>query len=393
MKFTFLILTCLFLNIYTQAQTVLSNTSSPKIEFTEWINNPEGITITEDKPIVLEFWATWCKPCIEAIPHVNNLTKKYKDDITFISVNSFEDRSKVDAFLLKQSMLNYIALDEDKTLMNSFKVGTIPVTILIDKNKMMRWKGITTQLTDEILETFLEKDTIYDVYNEGIIHQQTYSLNILDTINYELIIEYGDNTKGKSIMTDYEDRFFVQLGNRDIYSMLTNFADWYRLGYDWEFNIDASDRTRILNITVKSDVEIQNEDDQKKIIEDVILRLAETLDFTITTREQATDIWYITMDELRLKDYLSVNQDVDTKVVERTDKYVKYQNIFFAYMASSFSISTKEKVEYISSSYRYDLTIPKTRDILELKTYLKKTYGIDLVKKNVMVKVNTAIFN
>jgi thiol-disulfide isomerase/thioredoxin len=46
---------------------------APPITITEWLANTPEDTTLRDKFIVLEFWATWCKPCLEAVPHLNEL--------------------------------------------------------------------------------------------------------------------------------------------------------------------------------------------------------------------------------------------------------------------------------------------------------------------------------
>jgi len=394
MKIVFPILFFLSIVISSNAQTVFRDSIAPQIEFTEWIDNTKGMSVIKDRPIVLEFWSTWCGPCVAAIPHVNQLAKKYYEDITFISVNSYENKAIVEKFLLKNPMTSYVALDENKTLKKAFNVQTIPVTIIIDKNRLIRWRGITTELTNELLDTFLSKNIFKDVYKKGVILDQNYSVNSLGKNNYHLLIEYGDKTKGKGITTDFEDSFFLMLSNYEIYSILTTFSEWSNQNDDWRFKGNLPDNV-IINVTIKSDAKIINEEDEEKIIKDVILRLADNFNFIIESSEETQEVWYIIPDASLLKKNLSVDQSLDVSVVDQTEEYYTYKNVFFNYLASSFSIRTKVKVEYNQSkpSLYYDLTIPKTNDILEMKKYLKEEYGIDLVKKNIKVKVKTAIFN
>ena len=76
----FLIASCIFsagLFLAAKAQAQLPNVN---------LKTTEGKTISAEtlkndgKPLVVSFWATWCKPCIDAIPHLNKLHEKHKDD-------------------------------------------------------------------------------------------------------------------------------------------------------------------------------------------------------------------------------------------------------------------------------------------------------------------------
>jgi len=394
MKITLLLLIFLTTITSSNAQSIFKDSIAPKVEFTEWINNPEGMSLAKDKPIVLEFWSTWCGPCIEAIPHFNQLVEKYSEDIMFISVNSYEDKAIVENFLLKKPMSSYVALDENKTSKNNFNIQTIPVTVLIDKDRMLRWRGITTELTTEVVATFLSENLFKDASKKGVILNQNYSIETLEAINYNLLLDYGDITLGKGLTTNFEDGFFLKLSNIDIYSILWTLSEWLQQGEDWKFEGKLPEN-EIMNVVIRSNSKMAHESGMKKILEHVILQLANHLNFTIESSEEIQEVWDITPNVSQLEKHLSVNQDLDMSLVEQTDTYTKYKNVFFEFLASSFSIKTKRKVQYNSSEpvFYYDLTIPKTNDIFEMKKYLKEEYGIDLVKKEVKVKVKTATFN
>jgi len=62
------------------------------------------------KAVVLEFWATWCAPCVAAIPHLNELATQFKDrPVVFLSVSD-ETPSVVEAFLQKHPIDGWSAL-------------------------------------------------------------------------------------------------------------------------------------------------------------------------------------------------------------------------------------------------------------------------------------------
>ncbi|MBT8486590.1 MAG: redoxin domain-containing protein, partial [Phycisphaerae bacterium] len=84
---------------------------APPIDITHWVKgieveNRKAKTITsfeKDKVYVLEFWATWCGPCIYNMPHLSKLQEKYKDyDVTIIGVSD-EVLPTVVSFLFKTS--------------------------------------------------------------------------------------------------------------------------------------------------------------------------------------------------------------------------------------------------------------------------------------------------
>lgn len=63
---------------------------APLIKYSKWLKGTPVTTYSDDKLYVLEFWATWCGPCIAAMPHLSDLADKYKGKATFIGVNVFE---------------------------------------------------------------------------------------------------------------------------------------------------------------------------------------------------------------------------------------------------------------------------------------------------------------
>ena len=60
---------------------------APSLKYSKWIKGNPIKGFEDGKVYVLEFWATWCVPCIKAMPHLSELAKKYKSTTTFIGVN------------------------------------------------------------------------------------------------------------------------------------------------------------------------------------------------------------------------------------------------------------------------------------------------------------------
>lgn len=62
----------------------------PEFKFAKWLKGEKVSDFTGDRLYVLEFWATWCGPCIAAMPHLTKLQEEYKDKATFIGVDVWE---------------------------------------------------------------------------------------------------------------------------------------------------------------------------------------------------------------------------------------------------------------------------------------------------------------
>jgi len=85
--------------------------------------------------IVLDFWATWCEPCVAALPIVNEVTGSYKDrGVVFYAVNVGEDQPTITVFLKQTNLDVPVALDEKSSIAGLYGVTGIPQTVLIGKD-------------------------------------------------------------------------------------------------------------------------------------------------------------------------------------------------------------------------------------------------------------------
>jgi uncharacterized protein (TIGR03435 family) len=86
------------------------------------------------KVVVLEFWATWCVPCVQSIPHLNDLAEQFKNKpVVFISVTS-ENEEVVRLFLKNHPMKTWVGLDDYEVLNKAFHVEGIPHAVIVDAN-------------------------------------------------------------------------------------------------------------------------------------------------------------------------------------------------------------------------------------------------------------------
>lgn len=95
---------------------------------------------------VVEFWATWCPPCRESIPHLTKLQKEFGKDVVFLGITD-EEPATVAAFVEKmgEKMDYHVAVDnEQKTMMaymGAYGQNGIPTAFIIDKESNIVWLG------------------------------------------------------------------------------------------------------------------------------------------------------------------------------------------------------------------------------------------------------------
>lgn len=129
---------------------------APDIQVAEWVANTPVAPDLNQKFIVLEFWATWCAPCLKAVPHMNTLQEKFanRQDLLFVSISD-EAPEKIRRTLQKVDMRALVAADDAQKTFRSFGVQSIPATVLIDPKRTVRWVGHPTDLDEKILQRFL----------------------------------------------------------------------------------------------------------------------------------------------------------------------------------------------------------------------------------------------
>lgn len=132
---------------------------APPLAVPQLLQAPEGAAASwpglRGKAVVLEFWATWCAPCVEQVPHWNALADRFRDrPIQFIAVSA-EDGESVAAFLEKRPMAGWIGLDPAGAVFKAYGVEAVPYTVLVDSKGVVR--GITSlqDLTAGDLEALL----------------------------------------------------------------------------------------------------------------------------------------------------------------------------------------------------------------------------------------------
>lgn len=96
-----------------------------------------GGTMTDEdlagKPVVLNFWASWCAPCREEAPMLERLWKKHRDQVLFLGVNTRDNALGAEYFVDDYDITYPVALDPQQTLAGDLDVYGLPQTFFIDR--------------------------------------------------------------------------------------------------------------------------------------------------------------------------------------------------------------------------------------------------------------------
>jgi peroxiredoxin len=108
---------------------------APKLQLSDWKGSKElKLEDLKGKIVILDFWATWCGPCLRSIPHNNEIYNTYKDKgVVFIGVCHPKGSDKADSVIEKRSIEYPVAIDADSKTIKAYKVTGFPDYYIIDK--------------------------------------------------------------------------------------------------------------------------------------------------------------------------------------------------------------------------------------------------------------------
>lgn len=144
----------------------LRGKQAPPFYVNTWITQrPDGA----NKVAVIDFWATWCGPCVKAIPHMNDLQSEFKNDVVCIGISD-EQPQAFQTGLQNRSLgpanMHYaLALDPSGQMKKSFAIRGIPHVAVISSDWVVRWQGHPSSLSSDVLGSIVKA-------NKGMLNRK-----------------------------------------------------------------------------------------------------------------------------------------------------------------------------------------------------------------------------
>jgi peroxiredoxin len=118
---------------------VLVGKRVPEFTLQDLVGQPVAASSLEGKPVLVSFWATWCAPCREQMPKIQELQEALAEKgLVVVAINDGESADTAKKYIEEHKYTFRVLLDRDKAVAGKFSVDGIPSLFLIDREGNVR---------------------------------------------------------------------------------------------------------------------------------------------------------------------------------------------------------------------------------------------------------------
>jgi uncharacterized protein (TIGR03435 family) len=135
---------------------------APDVPFQKIVNYGKPSASLSDfngKVVILDFWATWCGPCISSFPKLETLQAKFGNQLQILTITD-DPEERITRFLSKRKLSLPIVLDNNRSIASSFPHRSIPHLVIIDKNGLVSAITSSSGITEEIVQKVIDGERI-----------------------------------------------------------------------------------------------------------------------------------------------------------------------------------------------------------------------------------------
>ena len=105
------------------------------------------------KPVILNFWATWCGPCNAEMPNLEKVYQQHKDDVVILAIDQGDTGDQVKGFSEIYHLNFPLILDQQMQVGDRYRVNALPTTVFVDKQGIIREIHIGGPMTTDFIES------------------------------------------------------------------------------------------------------------------------------------------------------------------------------------------------------------------------------------------------
>ena len=126
------------------------NAPAPAFELQTRAGGSIGLDELRGQVVMINFWASWCGPCRQEFPILDQMYRRYKPmGFTLLAVNVESDRADAERFLAGTPVSFPVAWDVDNRVSGAYGVSAMPTTLIVDRKGRVRWVHLAYKPGDE----------------------------------------------------------------------------------------------------------------------------------------------------------------------------------------------------------------------------------------------------
>jgi thiol-disulfide isomerase/thioredoxin len=341
--------------------------NAPEVRVKKWV----GIQPTlEGKYIFLDFWAIWCKPCIESFSHTNELHKKHGDRIVFIGMTK-DNEIAIQQTLKKFPVNFFVAIDDAGQTFANYSIAHLPQAYLISPSFEIIWRGHPKNFNDKVIDSLKLTADRNQINNLLIANDTTKAVTEISIKSVKNTLRYFDEGRDYLIIKDSVESvisFLLSKNKARIEFYGSHSSNFFEISYRSKENLKANYKADILEY-LKRNFQIQ----MKEVIKEVPA--------WVVTANKNTELWGTNR---------IVYDGTLTKYGRDKNGNWEFDNYSLDFVLDTIERSTEEILIDNTGIYKNSDWIIPNKSMQEISDYLLKTYNLEMkmkMSKEVIIEI------
>lgn len=130
---------------------------APDFTLQDMEGTPHKLSDYEGEGVFLNFWGTWCAPCVKEMPAMDRQYKEFEEQgVQVLAVNIAQSDFEVQSFVDRFGLSFPVVIDKSRSVMNAYNIRPLPTTILVNPQGEIE-RIVTGEMTEEDIQGFMEE--------------------------------------------------------------------------------------------------------------------------------------------------------------------------------------------------------------------------------------------